>query len=99
VEVILFAHALFCPFDRDLAFSGEGFHPAVILVSPFSQHFLGDGTGLVDIAEEINEVLRPGQQRDVPENDEAVETVVYKSEQAAKQLCKGFHRSSSMLLP
>src|SRR5437016_4037276 len=85
-DIVLLAHALFGPFHGDLTFSGEGFHPAVILVGPFSQHFLGDGAGVVDIAEEINEVLRPGQQREVSENDEAVETVVYKSQQAAKQI-------------
>jgi len=44
-------------------------------------------------------MLRPGQQRQVRQvalDDDAVETVVYKSRQAAEQLAEGFHRS---LLP
>lgn len=84
LDIILLAHALFRPFHRDLAVSGEGFHPAMILVGSFSQHFLGNGAAVVDIAEEMNQVLRPSQQREVSENDEAIKTVVYKNEQAAK---------------
>jgi hypothetical protein len=52
----------------------------------------------VHVAKKINDVLGTGEQRDIPLDDDAVETVVYKSQQAAKQLGKGFHRSSWMLL-
>jgi hypothetical protein len=34
----------------------------------------------------------------VPENDDAVETVVYKSDEVAEQLRERFHRSSPILL-
>src|SRR3954466_7558371 len=46
----------------------------------------------------MNDVLRPRQQRNVAQNDHAVETVVYKSQHAAKQRCEGFHRSSPVVL-
>src|SRR3954467_4867347 len=46
----------------------------------------------------MNNVLRPRQQRNVAQNDNAVETVVYKSQHAAKQRCEGFHRSSPVVL-
>jgi len=45
----------------------------------------------VQIAEEVDDVLRPGQQGDVAENDNAVEAMVYKSQQAAKQRREQFH--------
>jgi 23S rRNA-intervening sequence protein len=48
----------------------------------------------VYVAKEMDDILRPGQQGNVSQNDDTVETVVYKSQQAAKQLCEGFHRSS-----
>src|SRR5215469_1782507 len=32
------------------------------------------------------------------EDDDTVETVVYQGQQAAKQLCEGFHRSSPVVL-
>src|SRR4051794_20798450 len=48
----------------------------------------------MQIAEKVDDVLRPGQQRDMTENDNAVEAVVYKSQQAAKQRYKRFHWSS-----
>src|SRR4029450_10545059 len=38
--------------------------------------------------EEMHDVLRPGQQREVALNDDAVETVVYKAEQAAKRIAE-----------
>jgi len=46
----------------------------------------------VHVAEEMDDVFRPRQQRQVSLDDDAVETVVYKSQQAAKQLVEEFHR-------
>src|SRR4029077_10947038 len=96
---IFFPNALFRPLDGDLMVAGEGIHPTVILAGPLAQDFLGDRARLMNVAEEMDDVLRPGQQRDVPQNDDAVETVIAKNQQAAKQSGEGFHRSSSMLLP
>jgi hypothetical protein len=47
----------------------------------------------MDIAEKMHDVLRSDEERHVPEDDHAVEAVVYKHHQAAKQLGEGFHRS------
>jgi len=47
----------------------------------------------VHIAEEMNDVLGTGQQGQVPLDDDSVETVVYKNQEAFKKLRKGFHRS------
>ena len=58
---------------------------------------LVSGVDAVHVAEEMDDVLRPRQQREVALNDDAIETVVYKPEQAAKQLVKGFHRSSPLM--
>jgi hypothetical protein len=74
--------------------AGKGIHPTVILVGPLAQNIFGDGAGLVHVAKEMDNIFRPGQQGNVPQDDDAVETVVYKSQQAAKQLCEGFHRPS-----
>src|SRR5437660_588837 len=46
------------------------------------------------VAEEMDDVLGPRQQRQIFLDDDTVETVVYKSQQAAEQLAEGFHRSS-----
>ena len=47
----------------------------------------------MDIAEEMHDVLRSREELHVPEDDHAVEAVVNKYHQAAKQLGEGFHRS------
>src|SRR3954453_17497733 len=83
--VILLPHPVLSPFHRDAPLGGERIDPAVVFIGPFSQHVLCDRSLLVQIAEEMNNVLRPCQQRNVAQNGNAVETVVYKSQHAAKQ--------------
>jgi hypothetical protein len=48
----------------------------------------------VHVAEEMDHMLGAGQQRQISLDDDAVETMVYKSQQAAEQLAEGFHRSA-----
>ena len=60
--------------------AGEGLHPTLILIGPFGQGLLGDGINPMHIAEEMDDVLGPRQQRQVALDDDAVETVVYKSQ-------------------
>jgi len=74
--------------------AGESFHPTLILLGSLGQNLLGDGINPMHVAEEMHDVLGPRQQRQVSLDDDAVETVVYKSQQAAEQLAEGFHRSS-----
>ena len=92
-DVVLFADALLGPFDRNVLLSREGVDPAVVLVSPLAQRLFRDRIRPMDIAEEMHDMLRSREERHVPEDDHAVEAVVYKYHQAAKQLGEGFHRS------
>src|ERR1700674_3273870 len=81
------------PFDRDVLVARERVDPAVVLVGPLAQRLFRDRIRPMNIAEEVHDVLRSRQERHVPEDDHAVEAVVYKHHQAAKQLGEGFHRS------
>ena len=45
------------------------------------------------IAEKMHDVFGTGQQRHVPLDDDTVETVMYKNQEAFQQLREGFHRS------
>jgi hypothetical protein len=56
----------------------------VVLGSALAQDFLGDGADAVHVTKEVHDVLRAGQQWQVAEDDDAVETVVYEYEQAAE---------------
>jgi len=97
-DVIFLADPFFGPLHRDLAFLGEGFHPAVVIVGALTQDFFADGVDLVDVAEEVDDVFGAGEQGQMTEDDDTVETVVYQGQQAAKQLCEGLHRSSPVVL-
>jgi hypothetical protein len=85
------------PFDRNAVVARKRLDPLLVLLRPFGQDVLGERGDAVHVAEEMHDVLRPRQQGEVPLNDDAIETVVYKPEQAAKQLVKGFHRSSPLM--
>lgn len=92
-DVVLFPDALLGPFDWDVLLARERVDPAVVFVGPLAQRLFRDRRRPMDIAEEVHDVLRSRQERHVPEDDHAVEAVVYKHHQAAKQRGKGFHRS------
>src|ERR1700674_2717379 len=91
-DIVLFPDALLGPFDRDVLVARERIDPAVVLVGPLAQRLFRDRIRPMDIAKEMHDVLRSRQERHVPEDDHAVEAVVYKYHQAAKQLGEGFHR-------
>jgi hypothetical protein len=40
----------------------------------------------------VDDVLGAGEQGQMAKDDDAIETVIYQGQQAAKQLCKGLHR-------
>ena len=86
------------PLDRDAMITRERVDPLLVLLRPFGQHVFGDGVHAVHVAEEMHDVLRTGQEGEIALNDDAIETVVYKLEQAAKQLVKGLHRSAPLML-
>src|SRR5215472_4383506 len=97
-NVVLLADPFFGPLHGDLTFLGEGFHPTVVIVGPLTQDFFADGVDLVDVAEEVDDVFGAGEQGQMTEDDDTVETMVYQGQQAAKQLCEGLHRSSPVVL-
>jgi hypothetical protein len=91
-DVIFLPHLFLGPFHRDLAVPGEGFDPVFICGGPSGQNVLRDRVKLQDVAEEMHNVLFACQQRQVSLNDVAVKTVIYNSQQAARQLVESFHR-------
>ena len=82
----------------DLTFVGEGSHPAAIIVGPLTQDLFADSVDLMEVTEEVDNVLGAGEQGQMTEDDDTVETVVYQGQQAGKQLSEGFHRSSPVVL-
>src|SRR5438128_2293048 len=97
-DVVLLADPFFGPLHGDLTFLGEGFHPAVVIVGPLTQDLFADGVDLVDVTEEVDNVLGAGEQGQMTEDDDTIETVVYQGQQVAKQLCKGLHRFLPLIL-
>src|ERR1700757_4946575 len=91
-DMVFLADSFFGPLHGNLTFPGEGLHPVMVMVGSLPQDFLADGLHLVDIAVEVDDVLRAREQGQMTEDDDAIETVVYQGQQAAKQLCKGLHR-------
>jgi len=77
---------------------GEGFHPVVVIVGPLTQDLFADDVDLMNVTEEVDDVFGAGEQGEMTEDDDTVETVVYQGQQAAQQLCEGFHRSSPVVL-
>jgi hypothetical protein len=59
-----------------VAFLGEGFHPAAVIVGPLTQDFFADGADL-DVREKVDDVLGAAEQGQMTEDDDTVETVVY----------------------
>ena len=57
--------------------AGESFHPLLVFAGPLAQSFLSDGMDSMHVAEEMDDVLGPCQQRQVALDDDAIETVVY----------------------
>src|SRR6516225_10643096 len=96
-DVVFLADPLFGPLPRDLAFVGEGFHPVVVIVGPLTQDLFADDVDLMNVTEEVDDVFGAGEQGEMTEDDDTVETVVYQGQQAAQQLCESFHRSSPVV--
>jgi hypothetical protein len=42
----------------------------------------------VDVTEEVHDVVGAGEQGQMAEDDDTIETVIYQGQQAAKQLCE-----------
>ena len=95
-HLVLFAQALFRPLHRDFVIAGVGLNPVAVIVGALTERFLAHHRGAEHLMNEINHLFRPGQPAEIPVDDDAVEAVVYKNQQAGKQLCEKFHRSPTL---
>ena len=89
--MVLLAHALFGPFDRDAMIACEGFHPVLIVGGTLAQDLPADHGNADDLMEEVHHPLGPGEPTEVAVYDDAVEAVVDESQQAAEQLGEQVH--------
>ena len=94
-HVIFLANAFFGPLYGNVVITGESLDPVVVIDGALPQDLLGDGADTLHVAEKVHDVFRAREKRQMAEDDDTVETVVYESQQAAKQSGKFFHRSSS----
>ena len=76
-NVVFLAHPFLGPLQGKFAFLGKSLHPAVVIMGALTQDFFADGLDLVNVAEEVDEVLWAGEQRQMAENDDAVEAEIY----------------------
>jgi len=96
--MVFLSDALLGPFDWNVVVSSEGLNPVDVVVGSLPQDFLGDRADLMNVSEKVDDVLRAGEQREIPEDDDAIETVVYKNNEVGEQLRERFHRSSLVFL-
>src|SRR3979411_1655285 len=92
-DVIFLAHALLRFQHRDFVVASVAFHPPSVFQGSLGQDLRGDRILTVHVAEKVNNMLGPRQQGQVALDDDAVETVIYKNQEAFKKLREGFHRS------
>ena len=94
LEALGFERFVIRPLDGDPMVARGRLDPLLVLGGPCPERLFRDRVDPVHIPEEVDDVLRARQQREVALDDDAIETVVYQDEQAAKQLAEGVHRSS-----
>jgi hypothetical protein len=68
--------------------AGVSFNPTLVVVGTPAEHFLVHHRDAEDFAEEVDDLLGPSQTAQVAMDDDAVEAVVYKDQQAVEQLGK-----------
>jgi hypothetical protein len=87
-DMVLLAHALFGPFDRDPVIAREGFHPVLVVGRALAQDLLADDRNADDQMEEVYHPLGARQPAEVAVYDDAVEAGVNEGQQTAEQLGK-----------
>ena len=90
-DMVLLAHPLLGPFDRQAMIAGEGFHPGLVVGGPLAQDLLADQRNADHLTEEVHDLLGARETAEVAVNDNAVEAVVDEGEQVAEQLGEQFH--------
>jgi hypothetical protein len=93
-DSILLTHALLRFQDGDVMVAGVAFHPSPVFQGALGQRLRGDRILTVHVAEEMYDMFGAGQQRQIPLDDDAVKTVIYKHQEAFEKFREGFHRSS-----
>src|SRR6185503_7426304 len=69
-------------------------NPILVVVGALAEHLFVNHRYAEHLVKEIHYLLGPRQPTQVTMDDDAVEAVVYKNQQAGIQLCEKFHRSS-----
>ena len=92
LDVIILAHALCSPLDRDLLVASIRFNPSLVVLSPLGQSFLRNGLNTKNAPEEIRQLFRTCQIPDVAVDDNPVEAVVHKDDHPPKQSLEKVHR-------
>ena len=90
-DMVLLAHPLLGPFDRQPMIAGEGFHPGLVVGGPLPQDLLADHWNADHLTEEVHNLLRARETAEVAVNDNAVEAVVDEREHVTEQLGEQFH--------
>jgi hypothetical protein len=91
-DEVLFPDSLFGPLHGNALLARERFHPPPVLGSSLPQRLFGDCPNRQNFPEEVHHLPWPGEMLQVSVDHDPIETVVYKYQQAAKQLCERFHR-------
>jgi len=92
-QIILFADSLLCPRDRNLLMASVGLHPVLVVVRALGEDLFGDHRYSDHLPEKVDDLLGPGQPRQIAVDDKTVETVIHKQQQASKKACEKLHRS------
>ena len=88
-HVFLFAHAFFGHSNRDAMVAGVRFHPLLVIVRARAQNLLAHHRDSQNLAEEMHHLLGARQAAQIAQiaiDDNTVQAMVYKNQQAAKQL-------------
>ena len=72
-------------------FARESFNPSFVFVSSLRQRFFCDRVNFLDIPKEMDHVFLSDQERQISLDDDAIEAVIYKHQQFAKQGGEQFH--------
>jgi hypothetical protein len=89
--IVLLAHTLLGPLDRDVMIAGERLDPGLVVGGPLAQDLLAHHWDTEDLAEEVDDLFRPRQSAQIAMNDNAIEAVIDEDEKIAEQLGEQLH--------
>ena len=99
-DLVLHALAFLMLLYGNLVVAGVGLHPRPIFICSFRQDLWGDRILPMHVAEEVHDVRGPRQQWQISLNDDTVEAVIYKYQEALNSFAKvSIGRLLRMLLP